>query len=269
MNRFYFILGVFLCFACVKGTKAQNMNSPIFKRIQNWTFPLDKEALENGEVVGYIEFLDKNYESFENHNDDSKDFLEHVKALDTESDFDKKDEDYYILGTKVVYLVDAPIDYFNKDRLTNLDYFQSTMPGYKLQDLNNNTFAIQGGVMEPDFKFKVAYVDVENDLERKGNDLKNVFRTYKRDQIMPSSFTWQENFDYGRVMFHKTSEMSKVLTVYYPYEGNRTLVECYTLNYLYNVPPALMGGPSMLIDDLKSGILSYVQSCRKIANQAI
>lgn len=188
----------------------------------------------------------------------------HVSHLDVLGYWQNKQNDRRLVAvSKVAYIVDASPQLFNPQRLGSLEFLQKTVGDYEINAVSPRTFRIQGTVFSPSFTYDLEFFRHPGVPQRYR---KGVEYTMNQDPALGTPFLTavQHNYDYGRVLFHKTTEMSLSITNYYDVPGNRTLVVVYTLNYLHNIPPDLIGGERILVNEIKDMILDYVVRIRQV-----
>jgi hypothetical protein len=169
----------------------------------------------------------------------------------------EKSGSYYLLSTKVAFLSPLRTDFYTEKKITDPEFIQASMEGYQVQALGSDQFKVDGTFFSPSFHFKIEVYNPES----KNTELAAILRYLEQHQPnlgMPSKVVVQKNYNYGRVLMHKTTESSIVVTLYYPWQKQKTLIVNYTLNLLYNIPPKFMGGPETLGNEMKEGISKIV-----------
>ena len=190
-------------------------------------------------------------------------FSKHAKPLDL---FDywgaKGEENYDILFTKTAYLLNQSIDFFSKNRLSDLEYIAMTMPSAKIRK-EDAVYHIAMGFGAPNIDYTLHFYS-NDDFQTTYPSLKSYFRNYDHLDKQPELIAVQHNFNYGQVMFQNTSKMSISISRYFAVDNQQTLVINYTLNYIHNVPPAFLGGSEFLIDKIKEGIKALIEETQNI-----
>ncbi|MGF1638083.1 MAG: hypothetical protein ACFCUU_13480 [Cyclobacteriaceae bacterium] len=169
--------------------------------------------------------------------------------------------EYYFLATKTAYITQTRVDFLSPKKLSNIDYIQATLGDYKVSKNGKDEFSVESGIFSPGFNFKLEFKDL-GDLSSHDSKLLDFIHGHHQELPRPTLMSVQHNYNYSRVMLHKTTERSVSITCYYPYKEHTTLVINYTLNYLHNVPPKFLGGPSVLEEEIKKGIIEVVKANR-------
>lgn len=173
---------------------------------------------------------------------------------------------YFLLSTKVAFLSPSRVDYYTEEVITDPSFIQASMEGYKVHALGSHHFKVDGTLFSPSFQFwmKVYNPDKENP------DAVAIMQYLEKNQPnlgKPAKIVVQKNYNYGRVLMHKTTENSVVLTLYYPWQHQKTLIVNYTVNLLHNIPPKFMGGPETLKNEMREGISNIVNLHKNNAAQ--
>lgn len=193
-------------------------------------------------------------------------FNEHAKPLDLFNYWEKKkEENYSVLMTKVAYVLDQPVHFFSKERLSDLQYIQQTMPEAKIQK-TDSIYHVSVGFGAPEIDYTLHFFTAQT-FQQKHPELRTYFQKYDNLNEDPQLVVVQHNYDYGKVMFQKTSKMSISLSRYFLLNEQQTLVINYTLNYIHNFPPGFVGGSDLLLEKIKTGIKALVRETQKIAEE--
>ncbi len=256
-----------LLFSCVFFVflSTSNSNSSFeVVRENNIAFQPNKKLLDDNGLQYFIEITDKKLHSIEGYNVDSLQFKENFIPLDLYNYWDKKGgENYHVILNKAFYVMEKPIRYFSKERLTNEKFIQKTLPQYQIQKLNEEKFHIDCGSFAPEFDYNLTYHKAPFKNHHASN-IVNYIKQKHPDFGHPTAITIQHNYNFGKVLFHKTSKMSVAVYAYYPYKKNQTLVLNYTLNYVHNLPPKLFGGYKFMMQEIVNGMKDLVAQTRKV-----
>lgn len=170
---------------------------------------------------------------------------------------ERGDEDYHILFSKTAYTLDEPVTFFNAEILGDTDYISRTMPDAVIEK-NEDVYNISVGFGMPDIAFELMNYN-HPQFSNQFPHLDQYFVQNDGLGMNPDFIAVQHNFDFGRVMFQKTSKMSVSISRYFAKSPNETIVINYTLNYIHNMPPKLFGGSQLLIDKIKEGIEALIR----------
>ncbi|MEH0153899.1 hypothetical protein V6R21_07105 [Limibacter armeniacum] len=233
----------------------------------SFDFSISRSELAEQHVQLYMLLLDKSLKPVYS-KDKQISFQKDIRPLDYLNYWDKKqDERYYVLLTKAAYIVNTPVSFFTEKRLSDVNYIQETLPDYKVQSDNGKTFKIACGFMAPDFTYDLTFSSPDQDISPQIQELIAYTAGQDTELGTPKISVVQHNYDFSRVMMHKTNKMSVSVTNIYDYGNNQTLQVNYTLNYIHNLPPELLGGSEMLIGEIRKGIFEYVNTTRKYIRQ--
>ena len=230
----------------------------------NLSFPTQALELDEQKIQLYMVLVDKQQKPVCMESGDNFSFEKEALPFDL-SDYWKNrgQEDYHILMSKAVYQVEVEASFFSRSRLSDIGFINRTFSGPEIKKIGENQFQVSGGTFNPDFKYDLFFYQ-NKDLTGKVRDLVNYTRKKNPELGSPVLTMLQHNYDYGRVMFHKTSKMSVTLSNYYAL-GSKTVVVSYTLNYIHNLPPSLLGGPEALVGEIRGWIKNCVIKTREEA----
>lgn len=233
-------------------------------RENNIAFKADNNLIDDYGLQYFIEIMDKNMHSIEGYNKDTCDFKSSFIPLDLYHYWGKKgDEDYYVIINKAFYLMEKPVSYFSEKRLTDEKFIQATLPHYEIKKVSKEKFHIDCGSFAPEFDYDLSYYYAPF-TDHKAKDIIEYIRSQNPEYGDPGIITIQHNYNFSKVLFHKTSKMSVAVYAYYPYRNNKTLVLNYTLNYVHNLPPKLFGGYKFMMHEIITGMKDLVGQTRKV-----
>jgi len=187
----------------------------------------------------------------------------HAQPLDIYEYWEQKgEEEYDVLFTKVGYVLDQPINFFSKERLSDRAYISRIMPEAKIKQIDS-TYHISVGFGAPDIDFTLNFYSPE-EFEYHYPKLPDYFKKYDGLGQQPNLIAVQHNYQYGKVMFQQTSKMSISISRYFALNDGQTLAFNYTLIYIHNMPPAFIGGSDFLIDKIKDGTKALIEETQYI-----
>ncbi len=187
----------------------------------------------------------------------------HAQPLDIYEYWGQKGEEQYdVLFTKVGYVLDQPINFFSKERLSDPAYISRTMPAAKIKQIDS-TYHISVGFGTPDIDYTLNFYTPE-EFEHHYPKLPDYFKKFDGLAQLPNLIVVQHNYQYGKVMFQETSKMSISISRYFPLNDGQTLAFNYTLIYIRNMPPSFIGGSVFLIDKIKVGIKALIDETQYI-----
>ncbi|MCC5928153.1 MAG: hypothetical protein JJU28_02805 [Cyclobacteriaceae bacterium] len=172
---------------------------------------------------------------------------------------------YYLLSTKVAFLSPLRTDYYSAERITDPGFIQASMQDYKIEALGANHFKVEGTFFSPSFQFLLKVYNTENQDPEIASIL-TFLEQHQPNLGRPDKVVVQKNYNYGRVLMHKTTENSMAITLYYPWQNQKTLIVNYTFNLLHNIPPKFLGGPESLQNEMKAGISKIAESHKNTEN---
>jgi len=243
-------------------TSSDNPRSEFKWELQSsLNFGLKKENWKTETIYFYHSLIEKE----DVLGDSSIQFATLAKPLDILDYWGKRQEENYdVFLTKTAYVLNSPVSFFTEERLADINYIAASMPNGKV-DKKDSTYHLVLGFAAPDIDYILKFYSDEV-FNSKFPLLKDYFQ--KNDALDGNSslIVLQHNYNYGRVMFQKTSKMSISISRYYKVD-ERTLVVNYTLNYIYNMPPGFLGGSDFLIDKIKQGIKALVEETALICEK--
>ena len=176
------------------------------------------------------------------------------------------DEEYYSLLTKTVYRLPQHVSFFSKEKLSDPKYLQQVMPSNQISKTSND-YHLKVGFGAPDISYTLAFYSATQ-LKTTYPELVKYFHRFDGIEKDPGIVVVQHNHTFGNVMGQKTSKMSVSITRYFDAGNNQTLAVNYTLSYIHNLPPALIGGGGMLINQMKKGIIALVSDTRSVCESS-
>ncbi len=236
-------------------------------REKSIAFSPDQKAIDNYDLQYFIEIMDKDMQSLEGYNKYSDDFINCFRPLDVYGYWENKgEEDYYIILNKAVYLMEEYVEYFTESLLTNENFIQQTLPKYHIKKVDAKKYHIDCGSFAPEFDYTLSYFQAPF-TDKKIQPILEYIKKQNPELGIPQTLTLQHNYNFGKVLFQKTSKMSVAVYAYYPYQEDKTLVLNYTLNYVHNLPPKLVGGYKVIMEEIVDGMRNLVLQTRKVCKQ--
>ncbi|MBX2841852.1 MAG: hypothetical protein KTR26_08765 [Flammeovirgaceae bacterium] len=240
------------------------------KKERSLDFVVDKTTLENEDIQYYLLLVDKEGEVISETSDIATEFSfeEQAKPFDIFNYWDKKGDDkYFILVTKVAYVVDKEIGFFSEEKLSDASFLNDRLPDYKIEEIGERKYKIQGSFFAPSFEFDLAFYKPPYNQNNEVKDLVvNMCHSQKVDGLpMPSLTMVQHNYNFSKVLLQRTSKMSMSISNFYPFEKDKTLEINYTLNYIYELPPKFLGGHNIVINEILDGIKGLIIKTRELS----
>ena len=264
---FYIKAGIISLFLLLNHSSTKYTSQVNVVREQNIDFVTNLNVINNYDLQYFIEIRDKSMKPIEGYNEQSGDFDNYFKPLDVYDYWGKKgEEDYYIILNKAVYLMEEKVDYFTESLLTSESFIQQTLPKYNITQVDNKKYYIECGTFAPDFEYSLSYFQSPY-TDQKILPIIEYIKKQNPELGVPEILTLQHNYNFGKVLFQKTSKMSIAVFAYYPYEGDKTLVLNYTLNYVHNLPPKIMGGYKIMMQGIVEGMRELVLQTRKVCKR--
>ena len=251
---------------CSLFSVAQKGHELQWKNYESLAFDARLEDYSTDSILFYHAFVKNGAD--ENTKSGNFCFQNHARPLDLFDYWEKRgDEHYHVLMTKVGYVLDKPVDFFSEERLSNPGYISQTIPEAKVKK-TGSTYHISVGFGAPEIDYTLDFYSPE-EFDHQYPALTDYFKNYDGLELSPSLVVVQHNYHYGKVLFQKTSKMSISISRYFQRNKEQTMVVNYTLNYILNIPPELIGGNDFLIEKIKQGIKDLIDEtqvvCRKTA----
>lgn len=229
-----------------------------WQQMNSLRFDLSTDEYESGQIYFFHSLLNKNLVT-----SDSNLFFQHrLKPLDIYNYWNNDGDPYDVLFTKTAYVLAQSVDFFSEKQLSDVEYISETMPSAKVTE-SDTTYHLAVGFGAPDIDYSLRFYS--ND---KFESLRPLLSNYLSEQDgfeqVPELVVVQHNFRYSRVMLQKTSKMSISISRYFNKGNGQTLVLNYTLNYIHNMPPKLIGGSDFLVDKIKDGIKALIEETQNL-----
>ena len=235
---------------------------------ENLNFPINYSGIFDKNIQMFYALLDKELNSVRCDYNGLIDFDAHMLPLDIHGYFDNRgEEEYYTLLTKTVYGLKQDISYFTEERLSDEKYLQETMPYNKLRK-NENFYFLEVGFGAPDITYSLDFYS-NNELIDQFPELVSFFQKNDNYAGEPAITVFQHNHTFSKVLGQKTSKMSMSITRYFNAGNNQTLVINYTLNFIHNLPPSLLGGGNLLINQMKEGVIALIRDTRNVCQNKL
>lgn len=245
---------------------------PLLSQDLKWTimkdlrFDLPIEAYQSDKIYFYHALINK--ESSIAINDANFSLSKQATPLDIYDYMGTKgEEDYEVFFTKTAYVLDAPVHFFHKERLSDVAYIAKTMPEAKVSQ-EDSVYHVVVGFGSPDIDYSLKFYG-NSGFESAFPQLTNYFAHYDGLNQNPELIALQHNFNFSRVMFQKTSKMSISISRYFVQDATHTVVINYTLNYIHNMPPKFIGGSDFLLDKIKDGIKALIEETQIVCKKEI
>jgi len=238
-----------------------------WKNIETLEFDFPKEDYTSDSIFFYHSLLKRTANEAPIGEAPSFSFPDHAKPLDLYHYWEHKGEEQYdVLLTKVAYVLDKPIEFFSEERLADPGFISQTMPAAKINRIDS-IYHISVGFGAPEIDYTLHFYTPE-EFGYQYPSLKNYFKKHDGLAQSPNLIVVQHNYQYGKVMFQKTSKMSISISRYFLLNNEQTLAFNYTLNYIHNIPPSFIGGSEFLIDKIKKGIKGLIDETQYICRTA-
>ncbi|MEM1137260.1 MAG: hypothetical protein AAGI07_15585 [Bacteroidota bacterium] len=239
-------------------------NSRLIHTENSIYYDIDRNELEQEKVQIFVGLVDKNLGKVTQQNAFNFDFFKEGKAFDLFDYWENRGKDsYHILLTKVAFLHNKQVDFFNEQLLGDLSFLKSKMPDYELEQVEENKFHMNCGFFAPSFDFELSFCRPPF-IAPKLNAAQALIKHINPELDEPVLSVIQHNHTFGKVMMHKTSKMSVGIANFYRFDENRTLEVNYTLSYIHELPPKFIGGQKMLINEIKAGITDLIDNTRNV-----
>lgn len=241
-------------------------NSLMLKNVEDFEFLIESVQNEDASIKMFYALLDKDMVSMRCDYNGAIDFQKQISPLDIYQYYENRgDENYYTLITKTAYEIERDVTFFSEERLSDLDYLRKIMPANKLSK-NNENYHLNVGFGAPDISYTLAFFS-NDELNATYPDLVGYFRKYDHLDEDPHITVIQHNHTFSTVLGQKTTKMSLSVSRYFGTKDSHTLVVNYTLNFIYNLPPSILGGGNLLINQMKEGVVALVRETRKVCEE--
>lgn len=207
--------------------------TPQSRREENATFVVDAAFQHAGGVQLSFQLISP---------DADRAPLKPFLALDRDAHLSKFTEPVHVTVLRLSYEVEKDVSFFTKERLINLKYMQALAPQLDITS-------------RPGGGFHVGRVP--------GNSMTIEVRDEATTELAHGApVVVQTNFDFARVMGWRTAAWSTTWTFHESLGPGRTRITVLALNYLYNLPPPMLGGAERLFLDTRAQSLELVAALR-------
>ena len=229
-------------------------------------FPINTTGVFDDKVQLYYSLISDEQQILSSNFDEKLSFERHFKPLDVFTyDQHKGEDQYYSLLTKTVYGLPQHVTFFSKERLSDPRYLKKVMP-YNEIIKSGNDYHLTVGFGAPDISYTLSFF-TSTEFQEVYPGLAEYFHQFDGNPAEPNMVVVQHNHTFGKVLGQKTSKMSISVTRYYDAGDHQTLAVNYTLSYIYNLPPAIFGGSTLLINQMKKGIVALVRDTRAVCQE--
>lgn len=224
-------------------------------------FTINKQSIFGEEIQMFCALLEKDKSPARCDYNGDINFHRQILPLDIYNYYENRgDEEYYSLLTKTTYGIQKDISFFSSDRLSNEYYLKAVMPNNKIQKVDDY-YELEVGFGAPDITFKLDFFS-NKELSKQFPDLVDYFEKHDFIDQEPAITVFQHNYKFSKVLGQKTTKMSISVTRYFEDSKDQTLVINYTLNFIHNLPPAILGGAELLVNQMKEGVIALVRDTR-------
>jgi len=164
-----------------------------------------------------------------------------VRALDRGGVYEPGE--HHVVIARSAYVVDQPIGFFSKERLTDLDYIDEVTgfddfvrpSGFPLNHIRK-----KGKVFAPSMDFVIHTYTAANMALKIPEDRKFYETVMALEKGMPPpAITLEYDYrNFGRIFFAEIIAGARTVVHHFPFGENRTLVVSTMLNILYRLPPS-------------------------------
>ena len=242
-----------LSFSGDQGLKIFNENS--------LGFTINKQSIFGEDIQMFCALLAKDKSPVRCDFNGDINFHNQVLPMDIYNYYENRgDEEYYTLLTKTTYGLPQDISFFTSERLSNEHYLKEVMPNNKIQKVDDY-YELEVGFGAPDITFTLDFFS-NKELSEQFPDLVGYFKKHDFMDQEPAITVFQHNHKFSKILGQKTTKMSISITRYFDEGKDETLVINYTLNFIYNLPPAIFGGGDLLVSQMKEGVIALVRDTR-------
>ncbi|MGV3622519.1 MAG: hypothetical protein ACO1OB_16995 [Archangium sp.] len=167
--------------------------------------------------------------------------------LDRDDRGSKYGEPMHVTVSRVSYEVEKDVSFFSRERLLDVKYMQRLAPQLEV------TARPGGGFRVGRMPSSSMTIEVHEDA---------AFGAPLARLAQGAPVVVQENSDFARVMGWRTAAWSSTWSFYEALAPGRTRVTVLSLNYLYNVPPPMLGGADRLFVDTRAQTLEFIAALR-------
>jgi len=224
-----------------------------------YRFPVNESVIARGTPQYFSQFIDK-----DGHPLQSQAFQDSL-TLDFPGYFQSRGrDDYAVMLGRVVFTVNNPITHYSRARLLDLQRMNQLIPEFPARRAPHEGPGVFTSNGSPSCKFKIE-VFTREELLALGNSRPELryAEKFHPDLGVPDVVSIQHNYDFGRVLGFKTSRGAITLTAHYARPPQQTLISTFSLGYLENTPPAIWGGPQLVMNTSRDTTLILIERLRK------
>jgi len=222
-------------------------------------FAASESLLQRGAVTIFVEVLPA-----------STNFLRHPfwqtnsQFVDLAKDINAVNRKLHVVVTKVQYQVKVPIEFFTDQRLKDLDFNKAWGGNTKLEKLNSHTFRNPGSGSAPGYDQVMDVYIGESEISEKVSQFLNL----NKDRGAPELIRYIRNTNYTKLLGQNTSYSNQMVTAFFrsPTKPNETIIVEDAVTYLYNVPPAIVGGVGRLRKNIQE---AFFDSAKRLEQMSV
>lgn len=159
-------------------------------------------------------------------------------------------EPVHVAMVRVSYLIEKDVRFFTEQRLRDATYVRAIAPDMDVRARPDGSFTVS---RLPSNRFTLTFHDDDSFAPEVAGLAK----------AKGAPVVIQENTDFGRVMGWRTGAWSSTWTFHEAQGEGLTRVTVVTLSYLYNVPPAFMGGEARMVRETIEQSLAVIDRLRR------
>jgi|GEM_PF-1613953 len=230
------------------------------KQEGNSRFGIDMRQLDQGTLAYYWEVVPFGRDIA------THPTYQHLQALDLENDWGRRSENYFVMFTKMAYVVNQDISFFRETRLNDLEYQRAICRKPGLRQVNVSTFSDPGTKTQPSSDFSLSVLETSNEVSAFGRSAESI-TAFDPELGAPQTLVIQRSDNFGPLLGMRTSKAARASFAYYPLGPNRTLVVNYSISFLYAVPPGFVGGVDRLRKEILASNLQMISAIERYSGR--
>ena len=165
-----------------------------------------------------------------------------VQPLDTAGVLATSDAStYYIQVSKVAYRVARPLSYFSADRICSVAHLENIYQGSGVTQVSPCEFQINSPSPTPDYTLDLTWFDNQST-----QPVSRGLSSLDGGMGAPAISVTQNAHDFSRLLGARTVLSVTTILNYYPVSATETDVITYSLSFIYNIPPGILGGANAI-----------------------
>lgn len=189
----------------------------------------------------------------------------HMRPVDLNSEWEHRasGEKFYVMFTKIAYVVNKDITFFGGPRFSDVNFHRTLARRGDIRQNSEMNFTDPGSKTCPGYDFTMDPLLSHQAIVDRGESAQAI-AALDPTLGVPNVLVLQRSDHFGKLLGMRTSKAAELSYAYYSIAPGQTLVVNYAMTFLYAVPPKMAGGTDRLRQEIVSGNLGMIDALEAI-----